>query len=117
MLLSSGYGAGVYGHVPLPRVAVNRLLRVCSTVGASGGGGLARRATAASTAGVVLVVAATTAVVAVFVVVFVPVATVAATGRVGQRGGRWLGRRGRIVGVEHRRGSRRTRTIHVDILQ
>jgi hypothetical protein len=78
-LLSSGHGAGVHSHMPLPWVAVGRPRCVGSTVGTSGGGGLARRATTASADGAVLTVvsAAITAIV-VFVVVPGPVATGAA---------------------------------------
>jgi hypothetical protein len=86
-----------------------------------GGGGLARRATTASAAVAVLaVVAATITAIVVFVIVLVPIATsvaVSAMGRVRWRGGRWLGRRGRSVGVEHRQGSRRPGTVHVNLLQ
>jgi hypothetical protein len=71
MLLSSGYGARVYGHVPLPRVAVSRPWCIGSAIGASGGGGLVGRATTASITVVVLAVVATTiAAVTVFIVVF-----------------------------------------------
>jgi hypothetical protein len=102
-------------------VAISQPQCVGSTIGASGGGGLARRPIVASIAIVVLAVVATTiAVVVVFVVVFVPVATVAtvvATGRARRCGGWWLGYRGCSIGVEHHRGSRRTHTIHVDLLQ
>jgi hypothetical protein len=114
-LLSSGYGAGVYGHVPLSRVVVSRPRRVGSAIEASGAGGLARSATTASTVVAVLaVVAAATAAVAVFVVVLFPIAAI---GRAGRRGEWWLGHRGRNVGVERHQGSQRTRTIHVDLLQ
>jgi hypothetical protein len=83
-------------------------------VGISGGGGLARRATMASAAGAILaIVAATSTAIAVFIVIFGPIATdaaVAAMGRARQRGRRRLGRRGRNIGVECRRGSRRPRS-------
>jgi hypothetical protein len=120
-LLSSGHGAGVHNHVPLPRVAVSRPQCVGPAVGTSGGGGLAKRATTTSAAGVVLaVVAAAITSIAVFVVILGPVATgavVAAMGRARRRGRRWLNRRGRNVGVERRRGSRRSGTVHVKLLQ
>jgi hypothetical protein len=106
-LLSSGHGAGVHNHVPLPRVAVGRPRCVGPTIGTSGGGGLA------------VVVAAITAIV-VFVIVLVSVATGAAVSVIGRarwRGRRWLSRRGCSVGVEHRRGSRRPGTVHVNLLQ
>jgi hypothetical protein len=94
MLLSSGNGAGVHSHVPLPRVAVGRPRCVGPAVGTSGGGGLARRATTTSAAVAVLVVvvAAITAI-AVFVVVLVPVvtsATIFTIGRARRRGRRDL---------------------------
>jgi hypothetical protein len=107
MLLSSGHGAGVHSHVPLPRVAIGRLRCVGPTVGTSGGGGLAIRATTASAAvGVLVIVAAATITIAVFIVILVLVATgvaVSAIGRVRRRGKWWLGSRGRSVGVERRR--------------
>jgi hypothetical protein len=121
MLLSSGQGGGVHSHVPLPRVAVGQPRSLGPAVGTSGGGGLARRATTASATGAILaVVAAAITAIAVFVVVLGPVATgaaVAAMGRARRRGRRWFGRRGRSVGVEHRRGSRRPDTVHVNLLQ
>jgi hypothetical protein len=120
-LLSSGYGAGTHSHVSLPQVAVGRPQCVGPAVGTNGGSGLARRATTASAAGAVLVVvAAAITAIAVFVVILGLVATgaaVAAMGRVRRRGRRWLGRRGPNVGVEHRRGSQRPGTIHVNLLQ
>jgi hypothetical protein len=117
-LLSSGHGAGVHSHVPLPRVAVGRLRCVVPTVRTSGGGGLARRATTASAAGAILaVVAAAITTIADFVVVLGSVAAVAAIGRARRRGRRWLGCRGCNVGVERRRGSRRPGTVHVNLLQ
>jgi hypothetical protein len=119
-LLSNGHGAGVHSHVPLPRVAVGRSRCVGPAVGTNGGGGLARRATTASAAITVLaVVAAAITAIAVFVVL-VPVATsaaVSAIGRARRRGRRWLGCRGRSVGVERRRGSRGPGTVHVNLLQ
>jgi hypothetical protein len=119
-LLSSGHGAGVHSHVPLPRVAVGRTRCVGPAVGTSGGGGLTRRATTTSTTGAVLaVVAAAITAIAVFVVGLGPVAigaTVAAMGRARRRGRRWLGCWGRNVGVERRRGSRRSGTVHVNLL-
>jgi hypothetical protein len=84
------------------------------------GGGLARIAITAATAIVVSVVATAMTAVAVLVVVLVPVDTVAAVATAGwarRRGGWWPGCRGRNIGVEHRWGSRRTCTIHVDLLQ
>jgi hypothetical protein len=79
----------------------------------SGGGGLARRATTTSaTVAVLAVVAVAITAIAVFVVVLVPSVTVSAIGWV--RG--WLGRRGRNIGVECRRGSRRLGTVHVNLL-
>jgi hypothetical protein len=117
-LLSNGHGAGVHSHVALPRVAVGRPRCVGPAVGTSGGGGLSRRATTASA--VVAVVAAAITAIAVFVVLLVPVATgavVSAIGWVRRRGRRWLGRRGRSVGVEHHRGSRRLDTVYVNLLQ
>jgi hypothetical protein len=121
MLLSSGHGARVHSHVPLPRVAVGRPRCVGLAIGTSGGGGLARRATMTSAAGAVLTVVATaiTAVV-VFIIILGLVATgvaVAAIGQARQRGRRWLGRRGHNVGVERRQGSRRPSTVHVKLLQ
>jgi hypothetical protein len=120
-LLSSGHGAGVHSHVPLPQVAAGRPWCVCPTVGTSGGCGLARRATTDSAAIVVLaVVAAAITAIAVFVVVLVLVATgatVSVIGRARWQGRQWLGCRGRSVGVEHRRGSRRPGTVHVNLLQ
>jgi hypothetical protein len=119
-LLSSRHGAGVHSHVPLPRVAVGRPRCVGPAVGTSGSGGLAKRATTASAAGVVLaVVAAAITAIAVFVVIFGPVATgatVATMGWARRRERRWLGRRGRNVGVEHRWGSRRPGTVHVKLV-
>jgi lysylphosphatidylglycerol synthetase-like protein (DUF2156 family) len=119
-LLSSGYGTRVNGHVPLPRVAISWPRCTRPDVGASGGGGLAKGATMAATVVAVLaVVAAAIAAVAVSVVVLVPVSAVtvvAATGRARRRGGRRLGHRGCSVGFERHRSSRRTRTIHVDLL-
>jgi hypothetical protein len=89
MLFSSGHGAGVQSHVPLPRVAVGRPRCVGPTVGTSGGGGLARKAITASTVIAVLafVAAAITAIV-VFVIVLVPVVTGAAVSAIG-----WVRRR------------------------
>jgi hypothetical protein len=119
-LLSNGHGAGVHSHVPLSRVAVGRPRCVGPTVGTNGGGGLARRATTASAAIALLaVVAAAITAIAVFVVL-VPVATGAAVSAIGwarRRGRRWLGRLGRSGGVERRRGSRRSGTVHVNLLQ
>jgi hypothetical protein len=120
-LLSSGHGAGVHSHVPLPRVVVGQPRCVGPAIGTSGGGGLARRATTVAVAGDVLtvVVAAITAI-AVFVVGLGPVATGAAVATMGQarrRGGRWLSRRGCNVDVEHRQGSRRPGTVYVNLLQ
>jgi hypothetical protein len=66
---------------------------------------------------VLTVVAAAITVIVVFVVVLVPVATGAAMGWVRRRGRRWLGRRGRNIGVERRRGSRRSGTVHVKLIQ
>jgi hypothetical protein len=106
-LLSSGHGARVHSHLPLPRVAVGRPRCVGPAVETSGGGGLARRATAITA-------------IAGFVVVLAPVATgaaVSAIGRVRRRGRWWLGHRGCSVGVERRRGNRRSGTVHVNILQ
>jgi hypothetical protein len=117
-LLSSGHGAGVHSHVALSRVAVGRPRCVGPAVGTSGGGGLARRATMASA--VVAVLAAAITAIAIFVVVLVPVATGAVVSAIGwarRRGRRWLGRRGRSVGVERHRGSRRPGTVHVNLLQ
>jgi hypothetical protein len=113
--------ARIHSHVPLPRVAVGRPRCVGPAVGTSGGGGLARRATTASAAVAVLVVVAVaiTAIV-VFVVVLVLVATgtaVSAIERARRHGRWWLGRRGHNVGVECRQGSRRTGTVHVNLLQ
>jgi hypothetical protein len=109
-LLSSGNGARIHSHVPLPRVAVGRPRCVGPAHGTSGGGGLARRATTATAVIVVLTVIATAiTAIAVFVVVLGPVATgaaVSAIGRARRRGRRWLGLRGCNVGVERRRGSR-----------
>jgi hypothetical protein len=73
------------------------------------------------TAGAVLavMVAAITAIV-VFVVILAPVATgatVATMGRARRREIWWLGRRGHNVGVERRRGSRRSGTVYVKLLQ
>jgi hypothetical protein len=84
MLFSSGHGAGVQSHVPLPRVAVGRPRCVGPTVGTSGGGGLARKAITASTVIAVLafVAAAITAIV-IFVIVLVPVVTGAAVSAIG----------------------------------
>jgi hypothetical protein len=120
-LLSSTHEAGVHSHVPLPRVAVGRPPCVGPAVGTSGGGGLARRATTASAAVVVLaIVAATITAIEVFIVVLVPVATGAAVSAIGRArwcGRWWLSHRGRSLGVEHRRGSRRPGTVHVNLLQ
>jgi hypothetical protein len=69
---------------------------------------------------VLAVVAAVITAIAVFVVVLVPVATgaaVSANGWARRLGRRWLGRRGRNVGVERRRGSRRPDTVHVNLLR
>jgi hypothetical protein len=117
-LLSSGHGAGVHSHVPLPWVVVGQPRCVGPAVGTSGGSGLARRATTVSIAGVVLVVmaAAITAIV-VFVVILGPVTTSATMGRARRRGRQWLGRWGRNIGLEHRRGSRRSGTVHVKLFQ
>jgi hypothetical protein len=120
--LSSGHGAEVHSHVPLPWVVVGRPWCVGSAVGTSGGGGLARRATTASAAGAILaVVAAASTAIVVFVVILGPVvtgATIAAMGRARRRGRRGLGCRGRNVGgVERRWGSWRLDTVHVKLLQ
>jgi hypothetical protein len=109
---------GVHSHVPLPRVVVGRPWCVGPAVRTSGDGGLARRATMTSAA--VVVVATTITAIAVFVIVLVPFATgaaVSAIGRARRCGRRRLGRRGRSVGVERRRGSRRPGTVHVNLLQ
>jgi hypothetical protein len=117
-LLSSRHGAGVYSHVSLPRVAVGRSWCVGPVAGTSGGGALTRRVTTTSAAGAVLSVVATAiTAIAVFVVVLGPVATGAAIGRVRRCGIRRLGRQGRNVGVERRRGSRRSGTVHLKLLQ
>jgi hypothetical protein len=120
-LLSSGHGAGVHSHVPLPWVAVGQPQCVSPTVGTSGGGGLARRATTTSAAIAVLtIVAAAITAIAVFVVVLVPVAVdaaISAIGRARRRGRWWLGCRGCDVGVERHQGSRRPGTVHVNLLQ
>jgi hypothetical protein len=58
MLLSSGHGAGVHSHVPLPWVAVGRPWCVGLAIRTSGGGVLARRATTAPAVGAVLAVVA-----------------------------------------------------------
>jgi hypothetical protein len=118
MLLSSGHRGGVHSHVPLPRVAVGRPWCVGPAVGTSGADDLARRATTASaTVTVLAVVAAVITAIAVFVVVLVLVATVFTIGRASWRGRWWLGRRGCSVGVEHRWGSRRPDTVHVNLPQ
>jgi hypothetical protein len=73
----------------------------------------------ATTIVVPVAVATVMIVVAVLVVVLVPVATVAAVAtarQVRRLGGWWPGCRGRSVSVERRWGSRRTYTIHVDLL-
>jgi hypothetical protein len=57
-LLSSGHGAEVHSHVPLPRVAICQPWCVGLAIGTSGDGGLARRATLTFTDVVVLVVVA-----------------------------------------------------------
>jgi hypothetical protein len=105
----------------LTQVAVGRPWCVGPAVGTSGGGGLARRATTASAAVAVLaVVAAAITAIAVFVVVLVPVAIGAVVSVIGwtrRRGRRCLGHWGRSVGVEHRRGSRRSGTVYVNLLQ
>jgi hypothetical protein len=120
-LLSSGHRAGVHSHMPLPRVAIGRPRCVGPAVETGGGGGLARRATTASaTIAALAVVAAAITAITVFVVVLVPVATCAAVSAIGQarrRGRRWLGHRGRSIGIECRRGSRRPGTVHVNLLQ
>jgi hypothetical protein len=107
--------------VPLPRVVIGRPWCVGPVVETSGGGGLARRATMAPAASAVLaVVAAAITAIAVFILIPRPVATgaaVAAMGRVRWRGRRRLGHRGCNVGVERRRGSRRSGTVHVKLLQ
>jgi hypothetical protein len=119
--LSSGHGAGVHSHVPLPRVAVGQPQCIGSTVGTSGGNGLARRATMASVAYAVLVIvaAAITAIV-VFVVILGPVATgatVAAMGWARWRERRGLGLQGCNVGVERCRGNQRPGIVHLKLLQ
>jgi hypothetical protein len=89
-----------------------------SAVRGSGGDGLARRAIPAATTVVVPAVVAT-AMTAIVVLVVVPVATVVAVataGRARRCGGWWPGCRGRSIVVERRWGSRRTCTIHVDLL-
>jgi hypothetical protein len=78
-LLSSGHGAGVHSHVPLPRVAVGWPWSLGPAVGTSGGGGLARRGTTAAGA-VLAAVAATITAIAVFVVALGLVATGATMG-------------------------------------
>jgi hypothetical protein len=84
-LLSSGHGAGVHSHVPLPRVAVGRPQCVGPAVRTSWGGGLARRATTTSAAGAVLaIVAAAITAIAVFVVILGPVSTSAAVAAMGR---------------------------------
>jgi hypothetical protein len=85
MLLSSGHGAGVHSHVPLPQVVVGRPRCVGPAVRTSGGGGLARRATTVAVAGDVLAVVATAiTAIAVFVVGLGPVATGAAVATMGR---------------------------------
>jgi hypothetical protein len=120
-LLSSGHGARVHSHVPLPHVVVGRARCVGPSVRISGGSGLVRRSPTAFAAGAVLaVVAAVITAIAIFVVILGLVATgvaVAVMGRARRRGRRWLGRWGRNVGVEHRRGSRRPGTVYVKLLQ
>jgi hypothetical protein len=82
---------------------------------------LARRATTAPAAGVVLAIVATAiTTIAIFIVILGPVATDAAAAAMGwarRCGRRWLGRRGRNIGVERRRGNRKTGTVHVKLLQ
>jgi hypothetical protein len=120
-LLSSGHEARVHIHVPLPWVALGRPWCVDPAGETSGSGGLARRATTTTVVVAVLVIVATAiTAIAVFVVVLGPVATdatVFAIGRAIRCGRRWLGRRGCNVGVECRRGSRRSGTVHVNLLQ
>jgi hypothetical protein len=91
-LLSSGHGAGVYSHVPLPRVVVGRSRCVGPVIRTSGGGGLAKRAIMASTvvACLVVVVAVITTI-TVFVVILVSVTTGAAVSTI--RRARRCGRR------------------------
>jgi hypothetical protein len=86
MLLSSGHGARVHIHVPLPWVIVGRPWGIGPVGGTSGGSSLARRATTAATVVTVLaIVAAAITAIAVFVVVLGPVATGAAISAIGQR--------------------------------
>jgi hypothetical protein len=119
--MSSGHGARVHSHVPLSWVAVGRPRCVAPTIRTNGGGGLARTTTTASATGAVLaVVAIANTAIAVFVVILGPVATGAAVAAMGwaRRCGRWrLGHWGCSVGVEHYRGSRRTGTVQVTLLQ
>jgi hypothetical protein len=111
-VLSSGHGAGVHSHVPLPRVAVSRPRCVGLVDRTSGGGGLARRATTAAGAVLAVVTTAITAIV-IFVVVLGLVATGAAVSAIG-----WArSHRERNVGVERRRGSQRPDTVHVNLFQ
>jgi hypothetical protein len=75
---------------------------------------------ASAAVAVLTVVAAAITAIVIFVVVLVPVATgavVTVIGRARRRGRRWLGRWGRSVGVERRRGSQRPGTVHVNLLQ
>jgi hypothetical protein len=119
-LLSCGHQAGVDGDVPLPQVAISQPWRAGSAVRGSGDGDRARRAVTATTAvAVPAVVATAMTTVAVLVVVLVPVVTVAAVATAGwarRRGGWWPGCWGRSVSVKRRWGSRRSCTIHVDLL-
>jgi hypothetical protein len=72
--MSSGHGAGVHSHVPLPRVAVGQPWCIGPAVRTIGSGGLARRATTTPAAGAVLAVVAIAIIaIAIFVVILGPV--------------------------------------------
>jgi hypothetical protein len=120
-LLSNRHRDGVHSHVFLPWVVIGRPWCIGPAVKTSGGRGLARRATTTSvTIAILVVVAATITVIMVFVVVLVLIATSVMVSTIGctrQLGRWWLGCRGCSVGVEHRRGSRRPGTVHVNLLQ
>jgi hypothetical protein len=82
--LSSGHGAMVDSHVPLPWVDVGWPRGVGPTGGTSGGGGLARRATTATAATGLDVVAAAITAIVIFVVVLGLVATGATAYAIGR---------------------------------
>jgi hypothetical protein len=118
-LLSYRNEARVHGDMPLPRVDVRRPQRSGPTIsagGSSGGhSGVARVTTTAATIAIIpATIDATITAIATIVVLILDVVVV---GWTGWRGNLFLGSRRRSAGVEHRRSSRWSDGVQVNLLQ